>query len=99
LSLIAFYCGGYLADIKIPKKCVVLGCLRNKEAIPISENSSISIGDYIILVMALHPHDGSRTQIYSQESLSRLLFTQRLSIRALSKPAILLAVAYSFLTR
>ena len=50
----SIYCGGYLADIQIPRKCVVLGCLRNEEFIPISQNPLINIGDYI-LAMTLYP--------------------------------------------
>lgn len=48
------YCGNYLADIQIPRKCIVLGCLSNEKFIPISQNPSIAIGDYI-LAMTLHP--------------------------------------------
>ncbi len=54
VSLNSIYCGKYLADIQIPRKCVVLGCLKNEEFIPISQNPLINIGDYI-LAMTLHP--------------------------------------------
>lgn len=50
----SIYCGEHLANIQIPEKCVVLGCLRNEEVIPIRENPLIKIGDHI-LAMALHP--------------------------------------------
>jgi Trk K+ transport system NAD-binding subunit len=48
------YCGNYLADIPVPKNCVILGCLRSQEVISMSENPLINIGDYI-LALTLHP--------------------------------------------
>ncbi|KAM3089802.1 TrkA C-terminal domain-containing protein [Phormidesmis sp. 146-35] len=48
------YCGSQLADLQIPEKCLILGCLRQDRVIPLSENPTVRLGDHI-LAMAFHP--------------------------------------------
>ncbi|MDX2215712.1 MAG: hypothetical protein SFY66_20790 [Oculatellaceae cyanobacterium bins.114] len=48
------HCGLRLLAIQIPEQCAILGVVRQKRIIPVSENPSVSIGD-VVLAIALHP--------------------------------------------
>lgn len=48
------YCGLQLSAIKIPERCALLGLVRQEQIIPMSENPTIVVGDFI-LAIALHP--------------------------------------------